>query len=68
MAADVEFVQELHDRLAGREHVCPYRRGSDSGDGAPERSEARTHAVGGSRSMLRLARGGALAPDMKAHR
>jgi DNA-binding PadR family transcriptional regulator len=67
-AADVEFVQELHDRLAGREHVCPYRRVADSGDGAPEQSEARTHALAGSRSVLRLARGGAAAAEMKAHR
>ena len=68
IVADVEFVQELHARLAGREHVCPYRRGADSGDSAPEWGEARAHAVGGSRSVLRLARGGALASDMKAHR
>jgi DNA-binding PadR family transcriptional regulator len=64
-AADVEFVQELHDRIGGREHACPYRRTADSGDGVPG---WRAPAVAGSRSMLRLARGNAPASSLKAGR
>jgi DNA-binding PadR family transcriptional regulator len=56
-AADLEFVQELHDRLRSREHVCPYRQGADSSGGVAEWSEGRTQAVAGFRWVRRVARG-----------
>lgn len=67
-AADVEFVQELHDRIGSREHACPYRRAADFGDGISGGSEGRTLAAASSRSVLHLSRGRALASQAKERR
>jgi DNA-binding PadR family transcriptional regulator len=37
VAADVEFLQELHDRLVRPEHACPHARAADVVDAAPVR-------------------------------